>query len=219
MSAEATPSESYADNPVIPRLSLTQDSVRSETIVHHMNRYNLAARAVNVGSKVVDVCCGTGYGTDILRRAGASDATGIDLSEEAIEFATEAYPDCHFVNGDANPFLRSRATAAAGRLDVITFFEAIEHVPREIGHQILDSVQIGLAEGGSFFMSTPRNIRADVNPDHITQWGFTELEDILGNRFGKVDLFGQDWASGEFVYNDSANASFFVAHCNEPLNS
>lgn len=218
MSSEVEPGEIYAANPVIPRLSLTQGNVRPETINHHINRYRLAAQAVKVGSCVVDVCCGTGYGTDILRRAGARDAIGIDLSEEAIEFAAETYPNCSFVNGDANTFLRSQAISA-GRLDIVTFFEAIEHVPREIGHQMLDSIQIGLAEKGSLFMSTPRDIRADKNPNHITQWGFAELEDALSSRFGKVNLFGQDWATGQFVYDNPERASFFIARCDEPLSS
>lgn len=217
MSAEPFPTVAYADNPVIPRLTLAQTNIRPETIRHHMNRYNLAAEQVGLGSIAVDVCCGTGYGTDMLRRAGAKEAVGVDLSEAAIEVARTTYPGCDFVNEDANVFLRSRVTSVEGRPDTITFFEAIEHLPRTIGRQILDSAQIGLADKGNFFMSTPRDIRADVNPDHITQWEFKELESELGKRFNSVEMFGQDWATGEFVYDKPDQASFFVAKCSSPV--
>jgi len=152
-----------------------------------------------------------------MRQAGAASTVGVDLSEAAIESAKATYPGNEFVHADANLYLRARVTSEQGRPDVVTFFEAIEHVPREVGHQILDSVQIGLAkDDGHFFMSTPSDIRADVNPDHITQWEFAELEDALSERFNDVNLFGQDWASGEFVYDEPEGASFFVAHCSNP---
>jgi hypothetical protein len=116
----------------------------------------------------------------------------------------------------ANHFLRS-INLAAERPDVVTFFEAIEHVERSDGHAILDSVQTSLTCDGYFFVSTPRDIRSDVNPDHITQWDFDELHDALGQRFGEVQMFGQDWATGEFTTTNPQGASFYVAQCSKPL--
>jgi ubiquinone/menaquinone biosynthesis C-methylase UbiE len=92
----------YADNPIIPQLWLDQRNVRPETVRHHLNRYRLAAEYVRVGSMTIDVCCGTGYGTDMLRAAGAVNAVGIDMSSRAIAVARRAYPKCNFVLGDAH---------------------------------------------------------------------------------------------------------------------
>jgi 2-polyprenyl-3-methyl-5-hydroxy-6-metoxy-1,4-benzoquinol methylase len=126
----------YANNPIIPRLHLKDASVRPETVRHHMKRYELAANHVRIGQVAVDLCCGTGYGTDLLAQAGAA-ATGIDLSREAIDHAQRSYPDAAFKRGRVQDFLRSVAT----KPNVVTFFEAIEHIPRPDGHDVLDAVQ------------------------------------------------------------------------------
>jgi hypothetical protein len=66
-------------------------------------------------------------------------------------------------------------------------------------------------------MSTPRDIRADVNPDHITQWEFDELHSALSERFTNVNIFGQDWSTGDFMHKEAESSSFFVAVCNQPI--
>lgn len=209
----------YTDNPVIPRLRLGQPDVRPETVAHHTARYRFAACYVRPGSLAVDMCCGTGYGTQVLKEAGAGQAIGIDLSEEAIDYAAGLYPDCEFVRDDIGSFLTDVRDGVEARPGTVTFFEAIEHIERAAGYEIMSHVQSALAPDGNFFMSTPRDIRADVNPDHITQWEYEELEDALRSRFDEVEMFGQDWTTGEFTAVNQRVASFFVARCAIPLAS
>jgi SAM-dependent methyltransferase len=203
----------YAANPVLPRLRLDQAGTRLETITHHVNRYKLAASYITRGCLALDVCCGTGYGTDILRQAGAGQAMGIDLSPDAIEYARSHYPECSFVQESVAHFLDGSNSPEP---DVVTFFEAIEHLEQSVGLSILNSIQASLAHDGNFFVSTPRDIRADVNPDHITQWQFDELHGELTSRFEDVDIFGQDWATGRFSWANPESASFYVARCSQP---
>jgi 2-polyprenyl-3-methyl-5-hydroxy-6-metoxy-1,4-benzoquinol methylase len=213
--SEAYAHNGYVDNKIIPRLTINGEGVREETIRHHTRRYELAASHVTDASITVDLCCGTGYGTGMMKEAGAKHAVGVDLSHEAIDFAQSNYGHSGgvYVRDSVIDFL----DAMPADPDVITFYEAIEHVPREDGLKILDAAQRSLADDGSFFLSTPRDIRSDVNPDHITQWTFDELSEALGERFHDVDLFGQDWATGDFVRDSPETSAFFIAKCSSPI--
>ena len=204
----------YEKNPVLPRLNLTGEGVREETIRHHQKRYELAAKYVPIGGITVDLCCGTGYGTAMVKEAGAALSIGVDLSGEAIAFAEKEYGHigAEYVHDDVVAFLN----AMPANPNVITFFEAMEHVTIETGFKILDACKNSLSRDGTLLLSTPRDIRSDVNPDHITDWTFEELKIALEERFYDVDMFGQDWATGEFTCDSPEEASFFIAVCKNP---
>ena len=52
----------------------------------HLARYDFACKFVN-RKKVLDIACGMGYGSKMLSKAGALCVDGVDISEEAIEYA------------------------------------------------------------------------------------------------------------------------------------
>jgi len=135
----------YADIPVIPRFHPDDPSIREETRRHHLNRYELAAKQVrNVGSLAVDLCCGTSYGTAILARAGAL-AVGVDLSEDAIRYARNNNPAATFEQGYVQDFLRGSTRSP----QLVTFFEAIEHIPRiKSGLVVRQCLKLAMREGG-----------------------------------------------------------------------
>jgi 2-polyprenyl-3-methyl-5-hydroxy-6-metoxy-1,4-benzoquinol methylase len=202
----------YANNPVVPRFHPDDLTIREETRRHHVKRYELATKQLRkAGQLAIDLCCGTGYGTAMLADAGAT-AIGVDLSEEAISYARQTNPGVVFEVARVQDFLRE----SKRKPNLVTFFEAIEHIPRADGRDVLDAVQGSLASDGHFLMSTPRDIRADVNPDHITQWRYDELRNELMERFDGVNLFGQDWSTGEFIHDEPADASFYVSICSQP---
>lgn len=201
-------SQQYEVIPVFPRLSLNDKTTRPETIRHHLSRYQYAAQYADRGL-TVDVCSGAGYGTDLLRLCGGQPAYGIDLHAPSISYASEKYPDCQFIEGDVNDVLSSWGQRAM----LVTFFEAIEHMPRADGKKIISSVARILDRDGVFILSTPRDIRSDVNPDHITQWGFRELRSTLEESFSSVTMLGQDWASGVISPLGPETASFWIAEC------
>lgn len=55
---------------------------------------------IKKGVSVLDIACGTGKFSNYLNRCEA-DVTGIDISQNAIEIASQKYPDIDFVVGDA----------------------------------------------------------------------------------------------------------------------
>jgi len=209
----------YVDNPVIPRMYLDRVAdLRPETVRHHLNRYGLAASYTKRGDVVIDLCCGTGYGSEIIQKVEAGRVIGVELSEEAINYAREHSPSCEFIKENVIEFLTDKSkTDKLPQPDTVVFFESIEHFAKPDVFKMLDGVRDLLKPSGQFFLSTPRDIRSDRNLDHISQWNFEELRGVLSVRFKQVDLFGQDWASGNFVRENPENASFYVARCSEPI--
>ena len=87
----------------------------------HRWRYNETLGYIE-GKSVLDMCCGTGYGSFIMSDR-AKSVVGVDDSPEAIEWANEHFkrPNNSFVCSD---FLDFNTKG----IDTIVTFEAIEHI-------------------------------------------------------------------------------------------
>lgn len=73
--------------------------VRNDLFVAHESIYSFASQFA-VGQVVLDAGCGTGYGSAILARAGATQVTGVDVDPSSIAFARRRYPDIQFAVQD-----------------------------------------------------------------------------------------------------------------------
>ena len=61
-----------------------------ELYYEHINRYQFAGGFVKK-KKVLDLACGSGYGSKMLSSAGANNVVGLDISKTAIEYAENKY--------------------------------------------------------------------------------------------------------------------------------
>ena len=68
------------------RLSLETVESHSLLVCEHVLRYEFAARFAH-GAKVLDLACGSGYGSRLLAATAAS-VTGVDVDVGSIEAAT-----------------------------------------------------------------------------------------------------------------------------------
>ncbi len=93
---------------------------------------------VGVGSRYLDVACGSGFAANIAHRRGAS-VSGLDASEDLIDIARARTPDGDFRVGDmfALPF-------EAGSFDVVTSFNGIWNRCDDA----LDQVRTALTDDG-----------------------------------------------------------------------
>ena len=121
--------------------------------------------------RILEVGCGLGYFTYALSRAGY-DATGVDISREAVEKARRRYGDL-FVCAD----LLSGGCDDLGRFDVVVCTEMIEHV--EDPGAVLRAAQGYLEDDGELVLTTPNKSaypenavwETDLPPVHL--WWFT----------------------------------------------
>jgi ubiquinone/menaquinone biosynthesis C-methylase UbiE len=201
--------------------------VNDDLWAEHIARYAFAARLAD-GARVLDIGCGTGYGTAELAQR-AQSATGIDISADAIAYAREHYP--------AASFLPASATAIpfpAGSFDLITAFEVIEHL--ENWHELLIEARRLLHPNGTFLVSTPNKLyyaesraKEGPNPFHTHEFEFSEFRDALEAVFPKVALLLQNRLESQAFYphaifppvdakldtsrGSPAEAHFFLALC------
>jgi ubiquinone/menaquinone biosynthesis C-methylase UbiE len=146
-------------------------------------RYEFASKILRGGSYVLDLGCGTGYGSDFLSRK--FNVIGIDINKEAISFAKKHYPNsARFLVGDVCrlPFEREE-------FDAICSFEVIEHIKNP--KDMLSEVLRVLKKRGLFVMSTPKKGKKVISPYHFKEYTKVELENLLRLYFSKVEIFGQ----------------------------
>lgn len=159
----------------------------------HQSRYLFAAAHV-ADRDVLDIACGTGYGSAVLARYGARQVTGVDLSESALEEGRRlhAHPRVRLLQGDAFE------PPVEGPFDLVVSFETIEHVPAP--DKLLDVLTRLVAPSGTFICSTPNRavtnpgttkLDRPANPYHMMELDHGEFRQELGHRFGDVQVHGQ----------------------------
>lgn len=159
----------------------------------HQSRYLFAAAHVQ-DRTVLDLACGTGYGSAILADYGAREVTGIDLSQSALEEGRRlhAHPRVKLIQGDAlDPPVEQQ-------FDLVVSFETIEHVPTP--ERLLDVLTGLVAGSGTLICSTPNRAVTNPgttkheqpsNPYHLMELDHRELREELTSRFHEVDVYGQ----------------------------
>lgn len=122
--------------------------------LHEINPLRLEwinARAPLAGKAVVDIGCGGGILAESMARKGAN-VTGIDLSEKALKVA-----DLHSLESGVQvryELISAEDLAAreAGRYDVVTCMEMLEHVPDPAA--VVRACASLVKPGGHVFFST-----------------------------------------------------------------
>ena len=168
---------------------------------HHLDRYEFASKFVK-NKKVLDIACGTGYGSALLKKSGATEVIGIDISEEAISHAKNNYsgPQINFLVGDATNI----KSVEDRSIDIIISYETIEHI-KEYEVYLLKMHRV-LKEDGLFIISTPNkkfsspNTEKPSNLYHYIEFYLDGFQSILEQHFSKVTVHGQNYNSSFFKF-------------------
>ena len=75
---------------IVPDQISDDDAAGQLSLELHLERYGYAVAHVLRGD-VLDIACGTGYGTHMLAMISRNSCVGVDISEEAISYANERY--------------------------------------------------------------------------------------------------------------------------------
>lgn len=158
----------------------------------HQHRYLEVLKELSGSEDVLDIACGTGYGTDILSKKCRSIIGG-DINDEAIEMNSKLWnrPNIKFMTMDGTqlPFEDER-------FDVLVSFETIEHTTQYI--QMLNEFNRVVKKGGRLYISTP-NIYLNgkegkvTNPYHTQEWTPNEFKEIISSIFSDFKLYGQEY--------------------------
>lgn len=161
----------------------------------HLHRYQAAANLLDKEKplKVLDIACGTGFGSDLLAKLGHS-VVGGDISKNDVEACGQKYqrPNLVFqvVDGTNMPF-------ANHTFDCVVSFETIEHTT-QYQKMLLEFKRV-VNKNGLVIISTPNFVINSptgkvLNPFHTQEWKYEELAKLLDATFSYVKLMGQQYA-------------------------
>lgn len=157
-------------------------------IIPFMERY------VAAGSKVIDIGCGSGYGTYKLYEAGY-DATGIDISKNMVDLANKHFPqkEINYVACSMSDLVYRKETYE-GAL-VVNVFEWFENPQEELRnlHNILNKdgylcITIFGPTAGPRQHSYPRLLGVEAVFNTVMPWEFEKL--ATSNGFSLIDDYG-----------------------------
>lgn len=162
----------------------------------HWQRYMVAAKLVEPGAVVLDIACGSGYGTAYLSRF-AGHVYGVDISSDAVAYAEGRYgrPNLRFLQGDV-----SQIPLDSGSVDLVVSFETIEHVEEASQHAFLAEAKRVLRPGGRLIVSCPNQpVASDlpnelwgaVNPYHKKEYTEEGFRTLLAAYFPAVSMLYQ----------------------------
>lgn len=170
-----------------------------QVIYEHYHRYAVATAFVG-GRRVLDLAAGEGYGAALMA-ATAAEVVGLDIDEPSVRHARARY-DKSNLRFELGSMTDPDALADAGRFDVITCFEAIEHVAEQ--DQLMRLVRARLAPGGVFLASTPdvavyTHQHGNENPYHVRELTEQQFRELLAGTFGHVRVLRQNVAVGSLI--------------------
>jgi ubiquinone/menaquinone biosynthesis C-methylase UbiE len=137
-------------------------------------------RQLSIGKDVLDLGCGTGYGTAHLARAARS-IVGIDNSRAAIKFARNRYSGISFLQMDAQ-----KLNFPQESFDLIVSSETLEHVHDQ--SRSLEEIRRVLRRDGLLFLATPNPemFVGKFNPYHVKENTHAELRRLLEYYFSRA---------------------------------
>lgn len=191
------------------RLDFTNQSgyIAIESAIH-FNRY-FTAKSFIKGKRVLDIACGEGYGSKLLKEWGAIEVVGVDISEEAIDIAQT------YFSGNGIEYIQHCAEELPfenDSFDIVISFETIEHVNSP--DKYLSELSRVLKFGGIAIVSCPndpyyRKAGEPENPFHKRMLSWFEFSKLTQSYLGD----NVDWYFG-FALNGFMNLP--LSSCTEP---
>ena len=186
---------------VVERLTLEAVNAHSLLAVEHTHRYELAAELCR-GLRVLDLCCGSGYGSEILR-ATCRSVTGVDNDVPTVDMAQATVgrrTDAEFEVADAHEYLRRTLDE---EFDAIVLLEGLEHLADP--EDAISSLRRHGARGVKLVVSLPNSKAFDeVNPYHVTNYGYEEALEVF-SQFDDVVVLYQFLAEGSLIRGRDAS--------------
>jgi len=197
------------------RLVLDETMASSLIYDEHLVRYELA-KSYSQGKVVLDVACGSGYGSYLLADK-AEKVWAIDINQEALALAEKKYqhPKIKFLADDVEILSK----VGDKMIDLAVSFETIEHLKNPDNY--LEQLKRVLKTDGLALISTPnRQVFGQKNPWHLREYTKEDFSQILAKYFKNVVILEQfnalasvigDSTDGRVLVGKNKQALYFVA--------
>lgn len=149
--------------------------------LNHRKVYVFASQFVK-DREVADIGCGSGYGCEILKEAGASAVHGADISRSSIRYARSRYGGIAEFSVQNVANLKEYPDDA---FDVVVSSEVLEHIKeyQQEGKAVQELVRI-TRDKGLIIVATPNS---ELTGEH--GFFYDEMEALLRRYFSRYRLF------------------------------
>jgi SAM-dependent methyltransferase len=158
---------------------------QKKLILEHITRYTFATKYCK-DRVIVDLGCGSGYGSKILADKRVKKIYALDIDQEAINYAKKNYFHTnikYICSAVENTRLPKRCA------DVVVCFETIEHLVNP--EKLMTEIKRILKPSGILIISTPnKDTSFNDNPYHLNELDMKKL-DILLSDFNHIQYYGQ----------------------------
>lgn len=154
----------------------------------HVNRYKWAASHLENGWRVLDIGCGSGYGDPILLNV-CDSVTGIDVNEEAIEYARWKAQSVSLdsrLNYGVCALDAISPNTVGQRYDAAVCIEVIEHVSLVTQHAFMAHLKTVLAAPGRLLITTPVKGSEPMTEFHVSEFTPEHFRSFLLEYFYEV---------------------------------
>lgn len=177
-------------------ISITPGRPNIEAAIHFA-RYAICKKLAK-GKRVLDVACGEGYGSYILKEAGAEYVVGVDISKESIAKAERLFSK-EGLRYQAADVVDLDTLFAEGEFDIVISVETIEHLADPTA--FLKSIKRIAKPGGIIILSCPNDHwyypqDDQANPYHLRKYRLNEFQQISTNILGN----NVKWSIGTGVF-------------------
>lgn len=173
----------------------------------HLARYYFAAQFCK-RKAVLDIACGTGYGSQILKLTGkATQVTGVDISKTTIKYATQKFghKDIAFIADDAT----QQTKIAKLKFDVIVSFETIEHLKKQA--DFINLCVSKLNDKGLFIVSTPNALTYPKgNKFHLRELEPADFIKLLKKYFSHIEILSQKYYLTQIIQREQKTTKHFT---------
>jgi ubiquinone/menaquinone biosynthesis C-methylase UbiE len=160
----------------------------------HVHRYNEVLPVIKKADRILDLACGTGFGSNILAQYTNGIVIGGDIAVDAVKESSQKWQRSNLqfetLDGTKLPY-------EEGYFDKIISFETIEHTTQYM--EMLKEFHRVLKKGGIAFISTPNFFVNSpsgkvTNPYHTQEFTYEELKKILEAVFTEITIKGQKYS-------------------------
>lgn len=165
----------------------------NDVMMDHHYRYHYALNYIRQGDFVLDVACGSGYGTHYMAEHSASAMViGLDRSDHALKWAFEHFWHEKVTYMKTDLALSFQENLPIQQFDVIVCFETVEHIHDDKSY--VKKLYDLLKKNGTLIISAPNeNVIPHldnpyypdrVNPHHIRHYRPNELMNLMTDYGG-----------------------------------
>ena len=172
----------------------------------HLHRYEDVVKSLSGNEIILDIACGSGFGTHLLSTHSTGKVFGGDLSSEAISLCEKAWEEDNLtykvMDGTQLEFQDNF-------FDVVVSFETIEHTT--MFNEMIKELKRVAKPNGIIYLSTP-NVKINsptglvTNPYHTQEWNYEEFYKIVNKHFNSYKILGQKYNR----YKNKKSIAFYV---------